>query len=334
MCLIAPAGLPANALLRSEGRFVVDDHAAKLPVSQTPPLTVALVNLMPDKVRTETQFARLLAQSPGSVRMVLTVPDGYATASTPASHMLRFYLPWSALDLGRVDGVIVTGAPLEHLPFQAVRYWAGMTRILDWLELARVPAMHVCWAAQAALWHYHRVPKLDLPAKRSGIYHHVPLDRRHPLLAGTTVPIPMPVSRHSETRLSDLPKDGSVRPLAIAPGAGVGLLDEAGRSATYLLNHPEYDAGTLDAEYRRDRRQDRAAALPENYYPDDDPARSPANRWAETGSALYRNWLTRVADCNPQRNPDRALDWLLFAQQHGMQHAAAAGGFRPGGIRH
>lgn len=287
MAIILPAGLPAIALLRREGVTVFEDeHAA--PVAGGRPLTVALVNIMPDKPTTELQFGRLLAGSDHPVRLHLVLPDGHEPQTADPGHLARFYRRWSEVVRSELDGVVVTGAPLEQLPFSAVRYWAGMSKILDWLTVARLPAMHVCWAAMAALWHDHGVPKQVLAEKRFGVFSHVALDARSRLMRGMPLPLDMPVSRWADVRLSDLPIDGSIRPLALAPESGLALAEDPARRAVYVLNHLEYDADTLDREYIRDRTRGIRVPRP-------DPARTAAMSWGPTGRALFANWLAGIA---------------------------------------
>lgn len=310
MTVILPGGLPAIPTLRREGITVFEGEPAAPFAAGVRPLTVALINLMPDKPTTESQFARLLAGSHRPVRLVLALPDGYEPQTTDPRHIERYYRPWSAIDRHRLDGVIVTGAPVEHLPYRAVRYWTGLTDILDWLTAAQIPAIHVCWAAMAALWHDHRVPKQGLGAKRFGVFPHVPLDSRSPILRGVPLPLDMPVSRWAEVRLSDLPVDGSVRPLALAPTAGLGLAEDSVRQALYLFNHPEYDADTLAREYARDQALGVPVGRP-------DPATLSGKSWDQTGRGLYRNWLESLDRLDPRREPARALDLLIRIQAQG-----------------
>lgn len=290
MTVILPTGLPAASLLRGEGVAVLTGDAAARGEA---PLDVLLVNLMPDKPRAETQFARLLAVGPRAVRLHLALPDGYCPRHVPAAHLRRFYRPWRDVVAGGVDAVIVTGAPVELLPFEAVRYWDGLVDLLDATD--GVPSLFVCWAAQAALWHHHGVPKHTLPRKRSGVYLHHAVQPDAPLLAGLRGPFAMPVSRHTEVRLDAVSTVARLRPVAVSAPAGLALVEDPSRDATYLFNHPEYDAGTLDAEYRRDLARDAGTAIPVNYYPDDDPGRTPVRSWAGFAWRLYRNWLAGVA---------------------------------------
>ncbi|NQW09171.1 MAG: homoserine O-succinyltransferase [Alphaproteobacteria bacterium] len=322
MTVILPTGLPAAHVLRLQGVPVVEHQTE--PTGRAVgerAMTIALVNLMPDKIATETQFARLLASGPQPVRMILTIPDGYRSFSASPGHMDRFYRPWSALPLERLDGVIITGAPVERLAFEDVRYWPALTDILDWLAVTRVPALHVCWAAQAALWHYHQVPKRPLKTKRFGVFPHVPWNLRAPLLTGVRLPMTMPVSRHTETLIEDLP-GRLVRPLLVAPVASIGLAVDTQHRATYLLNHPEYDPDTLDREYQRDRARNLGTARPSGYYSGGDPSRPSRDSWSANARTLYRNWLTEVMAADPRCSAIDALDWLVFAETTQTNRAA------------
>ena len=325
MAIILPAGLPAIELLRREGVTVFEDEPPAPFAGGVQPLTVALINIMPDKPATEVQFARLLAGGERPVRLVPVLPDGYEPKTTDPEHVARFYRRWSEVDRCELDGIVITGAPLEHLPFSAVRYWTGMSAIFEWIAAARLPAMHVCWAAMAALWHDHGVPKQDLAEKRFGVFSHVPLDVRSPIMRGIPLPLDMPVSRWAEIRLSDLPIDGSVRPLALAPVSGLALAEDPARRAVYVLNHPEYDADTLDREYARDRARGIRVPRP-------DPARTAAFSWRPTGSALFANWLAGMARLDLRDRPQGMLDLLLRIQAQG--HGMAGGCYASGSTRH
>lgn len=319
--LILPTGLPAIETLRHEGITVVEGESPVPFAEGVEPLTIALVNIMPDKPTTEVQFGRLLAGADRPVRVVLVLPDGYVPQTAAPGHVERFYRRWSEIDRYELDGIVITGAPVEHLAFSEVRYWTGMSAIFSWVSEARLPAMHVCWAAMAALWHDHGVPKQDLGEKRFGVYPHVPLTFRSPILRGAPLPLDMPVSRWAEVRLSDLPIDGSVRPLALAPVSGLGMAEDLERRAIYLLNHPEYDADTLDREYERDRARGVRVTRP-------DPARTAARSWEPIGRALFRNWLTELGRLDLRDRPLGMLELLLRIQTQG---GASLGGASLGG---
>lgn len=315
MAVILPRTLPAAARLRADGHDVADE---RMPVDgaglHPRALTVVLVNLMPDKASVEVDFARLLADGAQDVRLLLAVPEGYVTTATPADHMARFYRPFFDLPLARIDAVIVTGAPVETLPFDHVFYWDGLRRILDWLDSARVPSLHVCWGAQAAMFHYHGVEKHPLRRKRFGLYPHMPLGSGHGLLTGIDLPFHMPVSRHAETRLEDLVRRPGLRPVLTAPVAGVGLVRDRTRPTVYCLNHPEYGPQRLLQEFARDRSTGRQIDPPVGY---DAELRRPQAGWQAAARSLYRNWLTEIAAADPRTSADVALDWLLRAQLSG-----------------
>jgi homoserine O-succinyltransferase/O-acetyltransferase len=253
------------------------------------------------------------------------VPDGYATTSTSATHLDRFYRPFAELPHARIDAVIVTGAPVECMAFEDVRYWPGMARLFHWLDMARVPAFHLCWAAQAALHYYHGVRKHVLARKRFGLYPHVPVGSGHALLKGVDLPFFMPVSRHSETRISDLSRHPSLRPMLVAPVSGIGMVRDRDRPAIYCLNHPEYAATRLHNEFLRDRRAGKLVDPPVAYYRD---GRVPPAFWRTASEVLFRNWIAEVAAADPRISADVALDWLLRAERAGGNRAFS-GQYRP-----
>ncbi len=293
MSIILPDNLPAIATLSMEGIDVMDvssSHKMELPV-----LRIGLINLMPTKTDTETQFARVLAASRYPVELTLIVPDSYQPRTTPEAYLDRFYQRWSAVINTSFDGLIITGAPVEHLRFEDVAYWNELQDIMHWAR-RHVPTTHyICWAAQAALWSFRSIPKHRLPEKKFGVYPHRKVDPMHPLMVGVDPTMAVPVSRHTETRRTELPLDGSVRVLADSPEAGLCLLDDPANRATYMFNHVEYDTHTLDAEYQRDKHAGRLTAVPANYYSCDNPDYMPFNSWAENGRRLMTNWVSQCA---------------------------------------
>lgn len=324
MAVILPRSLPAADRLRAAGHDIAEEPPLADTATRQRALTVVLVNLMPDKASVETEFARLLADGPQAVRLSLAIPEGYVTTATSADHMARFYRPFFELPLIHIDAVIVTGAPVETLPFEHVFYWDGLRRILDWLDAARMPSLHVCWGAQAAMYHYHGVPKHLLARKRFGLYPHTSVGSGHNVLARVERPFHMPVSRHTETRLTDLAGHASLQPLLVAPVAGIGLVQDRARPALYCLNHPEYGPGRLPDELARDRRAGRPIDPPVGYDP---TGRWPQFTWQAAAARLYRNWIAQIAAADPRNSADVALDWLIRAQmpgsalpEHGEQH--------------
>ncbi len=290
MSIALPADLPAAAVLRAEGAAV--DHA----VGQGRALRVALVNLMPDRPATETQFARLLAASRHRVSLALAVPAGLVPREGEAEHVARHYRPWPEVAAAGVDAVIVTGAPVERLPFAEVRYWPGVADLLDGVRARALPAWHVCWAAQAALWHHHGIPKRALDEKAFGVLPHPVEAPDAAVLAGIGPALLTPVSRHTRTDAADLRGRPALRVLASRPDAGLCLAEEPGARAHYMLNHPEYDADTLRREYLRDRAAGRPVRAPEGYFPRDDVSAEPVAYWRPQAVRLFQNWLEGVAE--------------------------------------
>ncbi|MGE0717887.1 MAG: homoserine O-succinyltransferase [Alphaproteobacteria bacterium] len=298
MSIILPPRLPAAALLREEG-IAVDEGG---PGGEA--LRLLLVNLMPDKTTTETQFGRLLGASRHHVSVALTVPPGAVRREAVATHVSAFYTPWQEALSAPFHGVIVTGAPVERLAFQDVRYWRELAGLFDLAAARGIPAFYVCWAAQASLWHAHRVPKRLLPEKASGVYPQVIRDFEAHILRGIGSMLRTPVSRHTTARSADIPGDRGVRVLADSPTTGLCLAHDRRRRAYCMLNHLEYDAGTLAREYARDRAAGLAVPMPRGYFPGDDPSAPPIADWRPVAVRIFRNWLDEVAAA---RQPSSAL---------------------------
>ena len=257
-------------------------------------LKIALVNLMPNKAETEQQFARLLASNSYDVELLLVVPDGYVPKNTPVNHLRDFYRSWNDVRHERLDAVIVTGAPVELLRFEEVAYWSALSEIFEWIQSAGIPSLHVCWAAQAALYHYHGVAKHRLAHKAFGVYEQRIIQQGSVLLSGMGTSFPTPVSRHTEVRELDLPSDSGLDVLAKSAVSGLCLVEDRFNMATFLFNHLEYDAGSLSREYQRDLSGGKSIQVPQNYFPLDDPTKSPTNRWYEFARVLFENWLREV----------------------------------------
>jgi len=289
MSIALPRGLPARRTLAAEGLFVLsgDDWRGE----GRRPLRLCLVNLMPNKIVTETQIARLLGATTIPVELTLCVPDSYRSTTAPLAHMAAFYRPWSLIRDEPFDGLVVTGAPVETLPFEDVTYWSDLCGIFDWARGRDMCSLYICWAAQAALYHFHRVPKHRLPEKMFGVFRHRVMRTDARLLRGFGETFPVPVSRHTEVRAADLPAQAGLTVLAAAADAGLCLVEDRRRRAVFMFNHLEYDAETLAQEFRRDRQAGKPIGIPANYFPDDDPARPPANGWRSYGRLLFGNWL-------------------------------------------
>jgi homoserine O-succinyltransferase len=246
---------------------------------------------MPEKIKTETQISRLLGATPLQIELTLVTTSSYAPKNISAEHMLAFYQPWEEVRGRKFDGLIITGAPIETLPFQDVVYWRELTQILDWSQSHIQETYNICWAGQAALQHFHNVPKHLLPQKMFGVFPHRVRGGRDGLLRGFNDEISVPVSRHTEVRREDLPAEGGLTVLLESDEAGLCLVRDEARRQTYMFNHLEYDTAALADEYHRDVAAGAAIELPVNYFPDDDPARAPVNRWRAHGSLLIGNWI-------------------------------------------
>lgn len=292
-----PDNLPARASLEAEGlSLMADTEAARQDIR---PLRIALLNLMPDKPSTERQFARLLGASPLQIELSLIQLSSHSPKTTSAEHMLAFYRTWEEVRGERFDGLIVTGAPVETMPFEDVSYWEELSSIFDWTETHVHAGLAVCWGAQAGVKHFHGVPKHVLSAKRSGVFPHANLAPASPYLRGLADEIDIPVSRWTEVRPEDLPADGALRVLLDSEESGLCLLEDGRRRWLYMFNHPEYETGTLAAEYVRDSQIDPSTPPPAHYFPGDDPTRAPRNRWRSHAHLLFGNWLNEVYQTTP-----------------------------------
>ena len=319
MPIALPSGLPVRKALVAEGFEVLDSEALRSWGRR--PLRVCLVNLMPNKPATELQIARLLAGSTIPVELVLSLPDGYQPKSTSADH-LAFYTPWRAVRDTAIDALIVTGAPVEELPFEEVTYWQGLCGIIDWARNHPVSSLYICWAAQAALYRSHGVPKRSLAKKLFGIYTQRVVQSNYSLLYGFSDVFPAPVSRHAEVRQADLPPDARLNLLAASPESGLCLVEDAANRALYSFNHLEYEAGTLGAEFLRDRQAGAPIELPCNYFPGDDPARQPVNLWRPFGQLLISNWLSGIVrKTHPRISDEPVVQWTLAAPSAPSDHA-------------
>lgn len=297
-----PDDLPARSILETEGvMLMTEGQAARQDIR---PLRIGLLNLMPDKIRTETQFARLLGANPLQIEMTLIKMTAHTPKNTSAEHMLAFYRDFADVAHEKFDGLVITGAPVELMPFEEVTYWDELKRIFDWTQTNVHSAMHICWGAQAALHHFRGVPKHALPQKQFGVFSHHNLNPASPYLRGFSDDFAIPVSRWTEVRRADLPNDPSLEVLAESAEAGLCLIADHKHRCLYMFNHIEYDTGTLGAEYRRDREAGKPIALPCNYFPDDDPNREPSNRWRSHAHLLFSNWLNELYQSTPYHLAD------------------------------
>jgi len=284
-----PSGLPAREILQRENIFIMDEVRA---VQQDiRPLRLAVLNLMPTKIVTETQIIRLLSNTPLQIELTLLKTATHVSQNTSEEHMQAFYRTFAEVKHEKFDGLIITGAPVENLDFDEVDYWDELCEIMDWSKKNVYSTLHICWAAQAGLWHHYGIPKYSLPAKMFGVFDHTTLQPNHPLLRGFDESFRAPHSRHTEIRREDVEKCGKVEILAESEEAGVYIVASKKRRLFYVTGHSEYDAGTLAAEYFRDVDKGLDIALPKHYFPGDDPTKEPKNMWRGHAHLLFSNWL-------------------------------------------
>jgi homoserine O-succinyltransferase len=285
------------------------------------PLRVLLINLMPDKPATERQIARLLAGTRHAVELSLAIPDGYRPRTADPAHIWAFYRPWRRIRDQGFDGLIVTGAPVETLAFDEVSYWPELREIFDWARDRVGRSLYICWAAQAALQHFHGVPKHRRDAKLSGVFRHRVHDRTHPLLRGFGSAFVTPVSRHTEVRAEDLPPARGLEVLATSEEAGLCAVEDRPSRALCMFNHLEYETDTLLREYLRDLKTHGEVAPPRHYFPGDDPAQPPVDRWSAFGRLLFANWLEEIA----RQLPEAAAQTGLWGQLAGRWQTVRGG---------
>ena len=287
-----PDQLPARDILVREGVMVMDDTTALR--QDIRPLQIGLLNLMPNKIKTETQIARLVGSTPLQVEMTLVRIGGHQPKNTPEEHLISFYHTWEEIKHRKFDGFIITGAPIETLPFEDVTYWDELTQILDWTETHVHSTFNICWGAMAAIWHFHGVPKYTLDKKAFGVYRHRNLNPASPYLMGFSDDFQISVSRWTEVRSDDITPDMGLEVLMDSSETGLCLIAEKKCNRLYIFNHVEYDSTTLAEEYFRDVQNGTPIDVPVNYFPDDDPDNKPLNRWRSHAFLLFGNWINQV----------------------------------------
>ena len=292
-----PNNLPARAILEKEGVSVMTESTAN--VQDIRPLRIGLLNLMPNKIKTETQFARLIGASPLQVELKLISTGSHIPKNTPQEHMLAFYQPWQDVKHEHFDGFIITGAPVELFPFEQVNYWNELTQIYAWTKTNVHSTFNICWAAQAAIHYFHGVPKYTLAEKALGIYGHRNLDKSSPYLRGFADDFVMPISRWTEVRKADLPSSAKLRVLLESDDMGLCLINDPQNRQLMMFNHIEYDTESLADEFRRDVAAHKKTAMPANYFPNNDPNLTPVNRWRAHAHLLFGNWINQVYQTTP-----------------------------------
>ena len=281
--------LPAKELLEQENIFVMDETRA---IHQDiRPIKIALLNLMPLKEDTELQILRSLSNTPIQVDVIFVHVASHTSKNTPTSHINKFYQSFSDIKHQNFDGFIITGAPVEQLPFEEVDYWEELKEIMDWTKTHVTSTLHLCWGAQAALYHHYGIQKVEKKKKMFGIFKHHVRDRKVPLVRGFDDIFYAPHSRHTEIPLDKVEEKEELTILADSKEAGLFLCMSKDGKQIFVMGHPEYDRMTLDAEYRRDQSKGLEIQIPNNYYPNNDPEIHPELVWRSHANNLYTNWL-------------------------------------------
>ncbi|MHA6267816.1 homoserine O-succinyltransferase [uncultured Aliiroseovarius sp.] len=287
-----PSSLPAADVLTEEGVMVMsEDQAAKQDIR---PMRIALLNLMPKKIETETQFSRLIGAHPLQIELTLLRPSEHTSKTTSQAHIGAFYQPWQEVQDQKFDGLIITGAPIEHMPFEQVTYWDEISQIFDWTQTNVHSTFGVCWGAMAMIYHFHGVAKHILDAKAFGCFPQRNMDPASPYLRGFSDSCVVPVSRWTEMRQAEIDAANGLTTLLGSNEVGPCLVEDKAHRALYIFNHFEYDTATLKGEYDRDVAKGVPINVPINYYPDEDPSRMPVNRWRSHAHLLYANWINEM----------------------------------------
>ena len=303
MPLTLPDKLPAIELLKQENIFVMDTTRATS--QDIRPLRIAVLNLMPLKITTETDLVRLLSNSPLQIELSFMKVKSHTSKNTPVEHMKAFYTDFEEMRHHKYDGFIITGAPVEHMEFEEVSYWEEMTEIFDWARHNVTSTLYICWAAQAGLYHHYGIPKYSLEKKMFGIFKHHVNNPELPLFRGFDDEFSIPHSRHTEVRREDMERCPDLDILAESEESGVSVVMARGGREIFLTGHSEYSPLTLDTEYKRDLGKGLPIEMPKHYYRDDDPAQPPLVTWRGHANLLFNNWLNYyVYQATPYRLED------------------------------
>ncbi len=292
-----PMTLPAYDVLRREGVMVMSEESAQR--QDIRPLRIGLVNLMPKKVQTETQFARLIGATPLQIDLTLIRMTEHESKNTSPAHLEAFYMPFGEARAHKFDGLIITGAPIEHLDYEAVSYWNELRELFDWTQTNVHHTIGVCWGGMAMLNHFHGVPKHMLPAKAFGLYRHIRISQSSRFLHGFNDHFLVPVSRWTEARAEDIDLHTDLEILITSDEMGPCLVNDESHRALYMFNHLEYDSTTLKEEYDRDLLTKPKTVPPVDYFPEGDPSQPPENLWRSHGQLLYGNWINQIYQTTP-----------------------------------
>ena len=284
-----PDQLPATEILESENIFVMTEHRAMH--QDIRPLRVALLNLMPNKIVTETQIIRKLSNTPLQIELDLLKTISHEAKNVSQEHLATFYTTYEEVRDQRYDGMIITGAPVELLDFEDVDYWEELQEIMDWTTTNVHCTLHICWGAQAGIYHHYGIPKYELPQKMSGVFEHRVVKPSSPLVRGFDDVFWAPHSRHTEVRAEDILANPELEIIAQSDEAGVYIVKSTDSRRFFVFGHPEYDRDTLKLEYERDSKKNPDVPVPKHYFPDDDPTREPTIKWRSCAQLFYNNWL-------------------------------------------
>ncbi|MBO7209347.1 MAG: homoserine O-succinyltransferase [Clostridia bacterium] len=284
-----PNNLPAEKTLAQENIFVMNENRAI--TQDIRPLNIVILNIMPTKIATETQLLRLLSNSPLQVNVQFIATETYTSKNTPKEHLHTFYKTFDEIKKEKFDGMIITGAPVEQMPFENVDYWKELTEIMEWTKTNVTSTMHICWGAQAGLYYHYGVQKYPLEKKLSGVYKHTLKRKNKMLTRGFDDEFNVPHSRYTYVKEEDIKKISELEIIATSKDAGVYLVTSKKGKQIFVTGHVEYDADTLAGEYFRDLDKGIEIDIPENYFENDDPSKKPKNSWRSTANLLFSNWL-------------------------------------------
>lgn len=289
MPIMIPNGLPAAATLAEENIFVMNETRAV--TQDIRPLQILVLNLMPTKIATETQLSRLLGNTPLQVELELIHTDSHESKNTSREHLLKFYQTFEDVKDRWFDGLIITGAPVEQMPFEEVDYWPELCQIMDWSTTHVHSTLHICWGAQAGLYHHYGIQKYDLSTKASGVFEHYLVKPQSPLVRGFDDRFYAVHSRNTDVRREDVEAEPQLEVVAVSDEVGLYIVKSTDSRRFFVFGHPEYDTDTLRLEYERDVKRGLNPRVPAHYFPGDNPAAEPRNVWRSQAQLLYTNWL-------------------------------------------
>ncbi|MDG2097542.1 MAG: homoserine O-succinyltransferase [Paracoccaceae bacterium] len=292
-----PKNLPAYKALEDEGVMVLSEAAATR--QDIRPLQIGLLNLMPTKIQTETQFARLIGATPLQIELTLIRMSEHHSKNTSPVHMEEFYQPVSKILSKKFDGLIITGAPIEHLPFKDVTYWMELCKVFEWTQTNVFATFGVCWGGMAMINYFHDINKHLLDKKKFGCFWQQNLEKNSPFLRGFSDECLIPISRWTEVKQDEIDRNIHLKTLLGSPDTGPCLVEDYKHRAIYIFNHFEYDSDTLKQEYERDKSNGVEARIPKNYFTGDNPELAPSNRWRSHAHLLYGNWINEIYQNTP-----------------------------------